>query len=544
MADTKTWLVKAQIGRDALEQSIPRHLVFNLPGFPCEHQRNVLHFPEEHGVLTPEELEMTSQNVHGLLQNYRSGRWTVEAVTLAFLKRATIGQQLLNFAVEFLAESALETAKKLDEQYGQTGVLAGPLHGIPISVKEHVGIKGRLCNAGFVGNTEFVPEEDAHIVQLLKNAGAVIHVRTNQPQAIMHLDCNNNITGMTLNPHHRRLSPGGSSGGEGASAAFRCSVLGVGTDIGGSIRAPAALCGVYGFKPTALRNPGLGLSGIYAGQESVHGCVGPLGHSLDDLIRFQKAVLQQEPWETEPSLMPLGWRDMDLSPPSLTIGIMLDDGLVQPHPPITRALLTAEKKLEAAGIRTVRWKPYKHGEGWDIVKQLYLADGGFRIRSAMASTGEPVLPLTEQLLSFANPNGLTVLDNWKLNSRRDQYRREYHGLMRSTGVDMILCPAYVGVGALQGQPKYWAYTAVWNILDQPAAVFPSGLCVDGKIDAFDSHYKPRSIDDGREWKAYDAELFDGLPIALQLVGKHCRDEEVLQAAKLVEDALQKGAKDR
>lgn len=179
----------------------------------------------------------------------------------------------------------------------------------------------------------------------------------------------------------------------------------------------------------------------------------------------------------------------------------------------------------------------------------------------MASTGEPVLPLTEQLLSFANPNGLTVLDNWKLNSRRDQYRREYHGLMRSTGVDMILCPAYVGVGALQGQPKYWAYTAVWNILDQPAAVFPSGLCVDGKIDAFDSHYKPRSIDDGREWKACedvhrfaeavglmlfpdDAELFDGLPIALQLVGKHCRDEEVLQAAKLVEDALQKGAKDR
>ncbi|KAM4060450.1 amidase [Hirsutella rhossiliensis] len=543
MANTETWLAKAQIGRDALEQSIPRHLIAGISNLPGDDQRNVLHFPEERGVLTPEELDMTSQTVDGLLQRYRTGRWTAEAVTLAFLKRATIGQQLLNFAVEFLADPALEAARSLDEKYRQTGALVGPLHGVPISVKEHIGMKGRICNAGFVCNTDSIPEEDAHIVQLLKKAGAVLHVRTNQPQSIMHLDCNNNITGMTLNPHDRRLSPGGSSGGEGASVAFRCSVLGVGTDIGGSIRGPAAFCSVYGFKPTALRNPGHGLAGIFGGQESVHGCVGPLGQCLGDLIRFQKAVLDQEPWETEPSLMPLGWRDVTLSPPSLTVGIMLDDGLVQPHPPITRALLAAEQKLQAAGIKSVRWQPYQHAEGWDIVKQLYFADGAIRLRSALESSGEPMLPLTEHVLSFASPTDLTVLDNWKLNSRRDKYRMEYQALMKSQGVDVILCPTYVGVGALQGQPKYWAYTAVWNILDYPAVVFPSGLCADKTTDAFNSDYQPRSAEDEREWKAYDPELFDSLPISVQLVGRHCRDEEVLQAAKIVEEAIRKGAKD-
>lgn len=131
---------------------------------------------------------------------------------------------------------------------------------------------------------------------------------------------------MTLNPYDRRLSPGGSSGGEGASVAFRCSVIGVGTDIGGSIRVPAAFCNVYGFKPTALRNPGHGLRGFYGGQESVRGCLGPLAQTLGDLVQFQKAVLEQGPWESDPSLMPLGWRDLDLSPPCLKFGIMLDDG--------------------------------------------------------------------------------------------------------------------------------------------------------------------------------------------------------------------------
>lgn len=133
---------------------------------------------------------------------------------------------------------------------------------------------------------------------------------------------------MTLNPLNPKLSPGGSSGGEGAALGSGCSILGVGTDIGGSVRVPASFCNAYGFKPTALRNPALGLVGLIGGQESIRGCVGPLSRSVDDLVQFEKTVLGQEPWETETSLVPLVWRDVSVSKQDITVGIIFDDGLV------------------------------------------------------------------------------------------------------------------------------------------------------------------------------------------------------------------------
>lgn len=131
---------------------------------------------------------------------------------------------------------------------------------------------------------------------------------------------------MTLNPLDERLSPGGSSGGEGAAIGFRCSVLGVGTDIGGSVRVPAAFCNAYGFKPTALRNPSLGLVGAMGGQEGIRGCVGPLARNLDDLMAFEKVIWNQKPWETDTVLVPLPWREVEVSPDTLTVGILFDDG--------------------------------------------------------------------------------------------------------------------------------------------------------------------------------------------------------------------------
>lgn len=227
---------------------------------------------------------------------------------------------------EFLTESALETARSLDRYFAETGKLIGPLHGIPTSAKEHVAIGGKICHAGFVSKISNIAKKDAYLVQLLKKAGVVILVRTNQPQSLMHLDCENNITGATLNPHHLLLTPGGSSGGEGASIGFKCAVLGIGTDIGGSVRAPAGFNNCYGLRPTALRNPTLGNFGVTAGQESIRGIVGPLGQSIDDLWQFQKAIIDQEPYDLDTSLAPIPWRGELDTPKSITVGILLDDG--------------------------------------------------------------------------------------------------------------------------------------------------------------------------------------------------------------------------
>ena len=122
-------------------------------------------------------------------------------------------------------------------------------------IQEHIGLKDKICHTGYVAWIKNIAPDDALLVQLLKKAGAIILVRTNEPQTLMHGDTNNVIYGKTVNPNNRLLSAGGSSGGEGASIRLRCSAIGIGTDIGGSIRIPALMCGVYGFRPTALRMP-------------------------------------------------------------------------------------------------------------------------------------------------------------------------------------------------------------------------------------------------------------------------------------------------
>ncbi|KAL2832439.1 amidase signature domain-containing protein [Aspergillus cavernicola] len=532
------WETQARKAQDILQLSIPKQWMVPSHQLPSPNQLNVTDFPRKSGILTDRELAITELSATALVATMGQGRITAEEVVVAFLKRSVIGHQLLNFATEFMAEKAISRAKELDKHYRETGKLVGPLHGVPISVKEHIGIKGLTLNGGYVTWVDDIATENALLLQCLEKAGAVFHVRTNQPQSLMHLCCSNNLTGTTLNPYNRTLTPGGSSGGEGASMGFKCAPLGIGTDIGGSIRCPAAFCGAYGFRPTARRNPSRGLKLPEPGHESILGVIGPFAsQSVEDLELFQRAALDQEPWEVETSLVPAPWKRVEPTK-DMTVAIMWDDGCVRPHPPVIRALKHAQEGLIAAGIKVVNWEPYKHDHGWEIISSLYFPDAAASQRALLAQTGEPILPLTEWAFQYSRPAPLTVAENWELNFQRDAYRDEYHGLMKSRGVDFILCPAYVGSAAVLGESHYWNYTAIWNILDQPAAVFPSGITVDPRLDAIQGEtYQPRNAADDREWRKYTPERYVGAPIGLQLVGKHFRDEDTLAAAKLISTTL-------
>ncbi|RAL13671.1 putative glutamyl-tRNA(Gln) amidotransferase subunit A [Aspergillus homomorphus CBS 101889] len=536
------WEIQAQKARDILSSSIPKQWLIPADKVPSPDVKNVEDFPRKSGLFSEHELTITEMSATELVRKMGSGKLTAEEVVVAFLKRAVVGHQLLNFATEFLADKAIARARELDQYFKDTGKLVGPLHGVPISVKEHIGIKDLTCNGGYVAWVNDIATEDALLLQCLEKAGAVFHVRTNQPQSLMHLCCSNNLTGTTLNPHNLTLSPGGSSGGEGVSTGFKCAPLGIGTDIGGSIRCPAAFCGSYGFRPTALRNPMTGIKAPEPGQESIRGVVGPLAsQSVADLELFQQAVLDQEPWETETSIPPVPWRRVQATK-QMTVGILWDDGIAHPHPPVTRALRQAKSKLEAAGIKVVDWEPYKHDHGWDIISKMYFPDAALLQRTLITASGEPTLPLTSWAFHYSKPNPLTVAEAWNLNAQRDIYRDEYQALMRSRGVDFILCPAYVGVAAVLGESHYWNYTAIWNILDQPAVVFPSGLFV-RKDELADEgkEYEPRAngVDEQEwaKWTVAGAERYEGAPVGLQLVGKHFKDEETLAAAGLVSEVL-------
>jgi Asp-tRNA(Asn)/Glu-tRNA(Gln) amidotransferase A subunit family amidase len=188
-------------------------------------------------------------------------------------------------------------------------------------------MEGRITHGAYVAWIENISPDDATLVKFLKKAGAVFHVRTNQPQSLMHLDCNNNIYGRTCNPFNRSLTSGGSSGGEGASLGMKASPMGVGTDSGGSIRQPASCNGVYGLRPTTLRLPHGGTVMTAMGQESIRCVIGPLGQSVDDLEHFMKSVLDQKPWDYDPSLVPIPWRS-SMPSKNITIGVIWDDGYV------------------------------------------------------------------------------------------------------------------------------------------------------------------------------------------------------------------------
>ncbi|KAI1070410.1 hypothetical protein LB507_010236 [Fusarium sp. FIESC RH6] len=547
-SDTKTtlqssiipdWEVKAEICRNILRESLNPDWLLPTNKLPSPETLNVSTFIEECGFFSTRELQITSSSATSLVEQMASGSLTAVETVTPFLKRAHVGHQLCNFATEFMTSEALKDAADLDAHFNATGKVKGPLHGLPISTKEHIGHKGRIAHSAYIALIDNVVEEDALIVQYCKQAGAVFHVRTNEPQSVMHLDCSNPVYGTTVNPHNRNLTCGGSSGGEGVSLGLHCAALGIGTDLGGSVRVPAAFCGAYGLRTTALRNPYKGVCLPGSGQESIRCVISPLANSPQDLALFQKAVIDQEPWETETSLVPVPWKQVSpLQPGKFIVGVMWNDGMVQPHPPVLRALRHAVEKLKAAGVTTVDFEAYNHQDGIDICSALYFPECAKTQKDLLEESGEPIAELSHYIFNFSRPEPLSVPENWAWNIRRDNYREAYHRVMKERGVDFILSPAYPGPAALLANAHYIPYTAIWNVLDHPAVTFQTGLKVDPAVDGADLNYEPRSAEDETEYRKYSAEKYVDAPLALQLIGKHFRDEETVAAAEFISKIVQ------
>lgn len=290
----------------------------------------------------------------------------------------------------------------------------GMLHGLPISVKEHIKIKGTTATSGLIAWANNVSDEDALIVKTFREQGAIFHVKTTNPQTLMALETNSNLFGRTTNPHNTNLTCGGSTGGEGALLAMNGSPLGIGTDIGGSIRIPSAFCGTYGFKPTVGRLPHSGLTGLHDGMQNLVGVVGPLARSIEDLELFCAAALNHEPWKYEPSLIEMPWRQETQAPKALKIGVIWSDGVVQPHPPITRALKQVVSALTDAGHSVIDWDVRLHKNLYDVTNEVYFLDGGAEYHEKLDEGKEPAVPIIKWLLDEKATRRFTVEETWKV----------------------------------------------------------------------------------------------------------------------------------
>ena len=367
-----SWQEVAKRAQDYRDASIGR-VEPPIPQVPTQLPLDRTEIPKY--LLTTEEVILTQLPPEELVASLAAGKNTSAAVVNAYLRRAGLAQALTNCITELLPERAKARSEFLDQYYEEHGKPIGPLHGLPISVKEHIGMKDLGLNAGFISWWDNKGNDDAHVLKILWNAGCVFYARTTQPQTLMHLETSSNFYGATTNPFNCQLTSGGSSGGEGALVGMRGSCLGLGTDIGGSIRSPAANCGVYGLRPSSYRIPVEGWSATMAGQEQVVAVLGPLSTSLGGVKLFMKTVLAAKPWLNEPSLIPMPWRDQETYFPTiaggkkLKVAVLWDDGIVKPHPPVVRALREVADKLKAIeGIELVDWQPYDHDEACEYPK--------------------------------------------------------------------------------------------------------------------------------------------------------------------------------
>lgn len=176
----------------------------------------------------------------------------------------------------------------------------------------------------------------------------------------------NNVFGRVLNPRNRKLTSGGSSGGESALLAFGGSVLGVGTDIGGSVRIPAACTGLFTLRPSFGRFPTLKCRSGLAGQEAVNSVNGPMSQHWSAVKLFAETVVGSEPWYQDPKCLPIPWRTVPKKD-RLKIGVIWHDGMVLPTPPVQRALKETVEKLKRKGHEIVEWDAKLHARIYDLM---------------------------------------------------------------------------------------------------------------------------------------------------------------------------------
>jgi len=363
------------------------------------------------------------------------------------------------------------------------------------------------------------------------------------------------------------LTPGGSSGGEGALIACGGSPLGVGTDIGGSIRVPAGHCGLYGLKGSVARLPHSGLVGSHDGMDAIIGCVGPMATSARDLGLFCRVMLAAEPWLDEPPLLEMPWKENvargDGLPERLSIAILYDDSVVKPHPPIIQALDKYKSALESAGHDVIRWEPLDHQKGWELIvghisihlvtfpnirflqAKLYLLDGGAEYHETILAGGEWEVPQTKWILDHARGRQpYTPHEIFQLNAEREAFRANALAHWNSTKcrtatgrpVDAVLCPVAPTLAPPHETTSWWGYSSHWNLLDLPAVVFPVGqYSASDEVPSGPS--SSRNAVEEFITNQWDPKTYDNAPISLQLVGRRHNEERLLAILGAIEQII-------
>ena len=454
-----------------------------------------------------------------LARAVRTGAVSSVELLKAYLERVDRLNPALNAVVVDDRAQAMKHARVADRALA-AGKPTGPLHGVPMTVKESFNIPGQQTTWGYPALKGNIATEDAVAVARLRSAGAIVFGKTNVPMALADLQSFNDVYGTTNNPWDLTRGPGGSSGGSAAALAAGLSGLEFGSDIGGSIRNPAAYCGVYGHKPTYGIIPKRGQTTspelVTEGDISV---IGPLARSAEDLALALKVTAGPD------SLAAAGLKLALPAPPSSLKGLRIAVWLDQPDIAPVDAAVCAQIELAATALRKAGAKvSYTARPDFDIAmandtyRQLLMGlmsvgrvDFDDMVARAESLKGDGSEYAQSLRYSTARFNEFAVAMN-----RRDQLRWAWHAFFKD--YDVVLAPVTMTTAFLHDHSEPMAARTVpVNGVDVAyfAQIFWAGLAI--------TSYLPATV-------APVGKAPSGLPVGMQIMGDAYKDRTTIWVA--------------
>jgi amidase len=463
--------------------------------------------------------DLTTKSATELVALISSRAVSPVEVVEAYLRRIEQMNPALN-AIVTIAEDFIDRARVCEAAL-MGGKDVGPLHGLPVTVKDTINTAGLRTTSGSRIRAHHVPEQDAASVARLKAAGAIILGKTNTPEMAVPYETDNPVFGCTNNPHDLNRTPGGSSGGEAAAIAACLSPAGLGSDLSGSIRVPAHFCGIAGLKPTAGRVAMDGHTPAAPGVVALGASIGPMARRVEDLALLFKVL-------AEPTQFDAAQNGIDVLNPTLVRGLRVawyaDDGVTPVSDEVRAAVQNAAKALADAGLQLIEMTPPGVSKGSQLWIDLFSRAANSEIAALYQGREVEAGPQVARLLREFDHAPAEFEEKTETAERladavleRERLREELLQWMKTTG--LILAPVGATAAFEHGAERVevsgksisvfraFSYSQTFNVLGLPSVAVPAGRTA------------------------------NGLPIGVQVVGRPFEERTVLSAAAIIESAL-------
>ncbi len=423
----------------------------------------------------------------------------------------------LNAVSHFDANLLIQSAEKADETRAKGR--NGPLCGVPIVLKDNINTKAFPTTAGTTALLNNTPKKDAGVVTALLEAGAYVGGKSGMHELAFGITSNNAVTGAVRNPHDPSKIPGGSSGGSAAAVAAGIFPVGLGTDTGASVRLPAALCGIVGFRPTIGRYSGDGVVPLSPTRDTV----GPLARHVEDIILIDSVLSSRTHITKKKDL-----RDVILGVPKEVLFDNLD-------PAVEIAVQSALREFERAGVKLVEISladVFQHNEAvgfpvalYEVMRELpeYLKQyaPGISFEELVSKIGSPDVAgiITSQLGSDAIPEAIYRA---AMDIHRPAMQTLYADLFKQNGLSALVFPTTPTTASNIGDDE------TISINGKQVPTFPTFI----RNTDFGSNLGVPGI-------SIPCPTVSGLPVGIEFEGLAKKDEELIALALSVEELFTK-----